>query len=145
MRPRPLGHRRPAGRRRPPRHRLAELVARHGVDRRELLARVTADARASVEAVAASRVLDLPADHRLAFRELGLAIGLRAAAVVAARPPGALGRSLHAPLANLRRHLPLAERTEAFWSDPAPRHGLTWQEHRDIDDVMLASLIAAAG
>jgi hypothetical protein len=127
--------------------RLADLVAHRGVERRDLLSRVLADARASVAAVAADPALHRPADHRLAFRELGLSIGLRAVEALAALPLEELDRPLAVavPLRDLRRHLPLAERIEAFWSDPAHRRGPAWQDHRDIDEVMLAASLTAAG
>ena len=126
--------------------RLAQLVARRGVEQRALLARVLAEARASLDAVAADPVFHRPADHRLAFRELGLSIGLRAVEALAALPEAPdLPATVTVPLRDLRRHLPLAARIEDFWSDPAHRRGPTWQDHRDIDEVMLAASLTAAG
>lgn len=129
--------------------RLARLVADRGVvrdaDGGDLLARVLADSIVSLRAFSRDEPFALPADRRLAFRELGLSIGLRAVEALADLPPGALEEPYAAALADLRRHLPLAERIEASWSDPANRRGPTWQAHRDIDEVMLAASLAAAG
>lgn len=129
--------------------RLARLVADRGVvrdtDGGDLLARVLADSIVSLRAFSRDEPFALPADHRLAFRELGLSIGLRAVEALADLPPGALEEPYAAALADLRRHLPLARRIEVFWSDPARRRGPTWQAHRDIDEVMLAASLAAAG
>ena len=69
--------------------------------------------------------LDGSAHRRLAFRELGLAIGLAAAA----RLPGD-------PFAKVM-HLRTA--IESFWLVPAHRHVPAWTEHADINDVMLAT------
>ena len=69
--------------------------------------------------------LDAPADRRLAFRELGLAIGLAAV-----------------PLASF---LPLRDKIESFWIDPQQRRTTAWEAHADINDVMLATALAPEG
>jgi hypothetical protein len=71
------------------------------------------------------RELRLPAEHRLAFRELGLAIGLAALPADAPR--------------ELEEFRPLEEEIVAFWRDPDHRGTRTWMEHQDINDVMLAT------
>ncbi len=63
---------------------------------------------------------------RLAFRELGLVIGLRAWA-------------RHDPFIH---YLPLADRIEATWLDPASQLPAAWSGHRDINAVMLAAALA---
>lgn len=63
--------------------------------------------------------LRLPANRRLAFRELGLAIGL--------------GEG------------PLADEITAFWREPAHRRAATWTDHEDINDVMLATSLLSRG
>jgi hypothetical protein len=65
----------------------------------------------------------LAAGYRLAFRELGLAIGLAAE-----------------PLANRLR-----DEIVAFWCEPANRRVATWCEHEDINEVMLATALAPDG
>jgi hypothetical protein len=67
----------------------------------------------------------LSADRRLAFRELGLAIGIRAAG------PTEL--------------VPLADEIESFWLNPENRTSRLWREHDDIDEVMLATALAPEG
>ena len=64
-------------------------------------------------------------EARLAFRELGLAIGLRA---WTGRDPFA-------------RYLPLAERIESAWLDPASQLTPGWTQHLDINAVMLAAAL----
>jgi len=81
--------------------------------------------------------LQLPARVRLAFRELGLAIGLAAAGamVASARPcPG---------LDAVRAFLPLRAAIEGFWLAPANRQAPSWLQHQDINDVMLAASLLA--
>lgn len=123
--------------------RLARMVAERGVGRRGLLAKLLADARASLAAFTRTGALSLPAAHRLGFRELGLSIGLRAVE----RLPHWLepGGELAAAAEPLRPYLPLAHEIESFWADPAHRRAATWTEHQDINEVMLATSLAPEG
>ena len=84
--------------------------------------------------------LQLPARYRLAFRELGLAIGLHAVERMQAADPGQ-----RAQLEGLAQYLPLAGDIEAFWLDPAQRRSATWIEHQDINTVMLATSLVPDG
>jgi len=69
-----------------------------------------------------------PAQHRLAFRELGLAVGLAAAERVAAD--------------GFTQSLRVREAILSFWSDPAHCRSAAYTEHQDINDVMLATSLA---
>jgi hypothetical protein len=66
--------------------------------------------------------LRAPAERRLAFRELGLAIGLT-----------------DTPYAALGQHI------VSFWLDPGHRANSTWTEHADINEVMLATCLVPEG
>jgi hypothetical protein len=86
--------------------------------------------------------LALTAGQRLAFRELGLAIGLacldrnewqRSTPVVA----GALRR--------VSAYSPLREAIVGFWSQPQHQSAPSWLGHADINDVMLAASLAPTG
>ena len=81
--------------------------------------------------------LRAPAHRRLAFRELGLAIGL-AAVPRLRRASDALGDQL-------RDLAPLARTIEDFWLRPEQRAATSWQEHGDINDVMLATCLVPDG
>lgn len=72
------------------------------------------------------------ANRRLAFRELGLAIGLGGLAN--------LGRSTA-----LDRFIPLRDDLESFWIRPEHRSAALYLEHRDINDVMLATCLLQSG
>jgi hypothetical protein len=91
-----------------------------------------------------------PSDYRLAFRELGLSIGLRAVQ----RLPGLIegnpklfgkGHPVQAKIKSLMRYLPLCEGIEKFWLDPASAENDTWRAHREINMVMLATSLAPDG
>ncbi|HET7784565.1 MAG TPA: hypothetical protein VFL36_01220 [Myxococcales bacterium] len=81
-----------------------------------------------------------PASGRLAFRELGLSIGLHAAEKLRARELPASTRAL---AGELRPYLPRAGAIESFWL--RRRGGAGWEEHQDINDVMLATSLAPEG
>jgi hypothetical protein len=88
--------------------------------------------------------LQASAAHRLAFRELGLAIGLAALARTqreAARTPG----TRDAPRAVLEAYESVREDIESFWLRPAHRRGASWRDHEDINDVMLATSLLPEG
>jgi hypothetical protein len=79
--------------------------------------------------------LRLPAPRRLAFRELGLAIGLA----------GSAGLEPVRGFEPLARFAPLRSEIESFWCAPAHRAVDSWREHADINDVMLATSLVPSG
>jgi hypothetical protein len=92
----------------------------------------------------------LPAEYRLAFRELGLCTGLRAAERLKAliiQNPGPFDKTplLLSRLEDLMQYAPLREDIEMFWRAPFNRQANTWTEHRDINMVMLATSLAPEG
>jgi hypothetical protein len=91
--------------------------------------------------------LDEGAERRLAFRELGLAIGLEAVAAMrqqatGAREPSRTGRAV---LERLGAYDPVRAKIIAFWLEPENQKARTWTEHRDINEVMLATALAPDG
>lgn len=90
--------------------------------------------------------LERPAAERLAFRELGLAIGLGALDGMLRDMWSVLedrghGPALRARLRALAPRRSLGAALEAFWLEPRHRRAASWVLHRDINDVMLASLL----
>ena len=108
---------------------------------------------AALQGLAASparRLLNLPAKDRLAFRELGMAIGLHALEkmekAVRENQESSVGDA--GVLERIERLLPyaeLGESIEAFWLEPENRKARTWTEHRDINRVMLATSLLPDG
>jgi hypothetical protein len=124
-------------------YRLNAMILGRGVEGGELLERIVAAAEAGLAAYAHGEPLAEPASRRLAFRELGLAIGLHALErmlVPTARPQRVPQR-----LAALARYLPLAARIDDLWCAAANRQGPTWRAHGDINGVMLATSLAPDG
>jgi len=94
--------------------------------------------------------LQLPAEHRLAFRELGLAIGLHAVEQMwqavnsgAGRPYS--GTRVRSQLRALMHFINLRDDIESFWRSPERQRTAAWIEHRDINEVMLATSLAPEG
>jgi hypothetical protein len=102
--------------------------------------------RNGLAALLAGRQLREPTARRLAFRELGLAIGLRALPVIAdaiAKHGSGLASSpvLRRSVDLLLPYEPLSEKIVDFWM-PHARHGdASWQAHHDINEVMLATAL----
>ena len=86
--------------------------------------------------------LQQPAQYRLAFRELGLAIGLQA--IERLNQQHANSPELQHKLRALMRYTDLRKHIENFWLDPANQTD-TWNEHRDINEVMLATSLSPDG
>ncbi len=114
----------------------------------DLLGQLLADSLAGLQYYARSGELQHPAQYRLAFRELGLAIGLHAVQSLwqaALQHEPATAPRTRAALEGLMRYLPLGEEIESFWRNPEHQVGGTWSEHRDINEVMLATSLAPEG
>ena len=112
-----------------------------------LLEEVVAAAVTGLELFTDGPTLQAPAAYRLAFRELGLSIGLHAVVLlrqlVQEHPELLNGRGrLSRQLDVLDRHLPLAGKIETFWLDDDNRAARSWNEHREINMVMLATSLA---
>lgn len=92
----------------------------------------------------------LEARSRLAFRELGLSIGLqgipRIKRLLVAYPEAFVDRSRLKDLVDgFLPVAPLAERIEAFWLQSSSREAASWREHEEINTVMLATSLIPDG
>ena len=94
--------------------------------------------------------LNSPADYRLAFRELGLSIGL---GVVEKLPElternehtFGKGPGLKVQMKALKQYEGLKQVIESFWLQPQYQGAESWIAHRDINMVMLATSLAPDG
>ena len=126
--------------------RVVQLMPRQFPDG-VLLETLLASALEGLPAFLRQGDLRQPPALRLAFRELGLAIGLRGIGLLETRFRSAAASrpSTVALLAELEAAVPLAEAIESFWLDPAQQQSATWSEHRDINEVMLATTLVPEG
>jgi hypothetical protein len=125
--------------------RLAQL--RRGDHQREtrLLEDILQACCNGLAALFVSRYLDQPTTHRLAFRELGLAIGLGALPMIAEAIEGEEGLrdrpGLRRPIELLLSHKPLCGEIVDLWLKHARANDESWDAHRDINEVMLATAL----
>jgi hypothetical protein len=78
------------------------------------------------------------ANQRLAFRECGLSLGLRALEGFRRQ-----SSDVRLELDELDRFMPLADEIESFWKNPEHQRASTLTEHLDINAVTLASSLVA--
>jgi hypothetical protein len=129
--------------------RLQQLMQQGTASNSQLHERLLQAALLGLGHYARSHDPEQPASHRLAFRELGLAIGLhalermhRAMAQDAGIAAGARQRAL---LEELMRYMPLRDDIETFWRNPEHQRTANWMEHQDINAVMLATALVPDG
>jgi hypothetical protein len=130
--------------------RLAQLMISTNLRESDRLVSLLRDAELGLEAFVWSRPLNASADYRLAFRELGLSIGLHAIVkmqrTIEQHPEKFSNQQeLDARLSGLARFLPLNELIESFWLEPINQQSHSWTGHRDINSVMLATSLAPDG
>jgi len=129
---------------------VAQMIVDCDFSAPELLEILQNDSLAGLQSFVRSNLLQLPASHRLAFREFGLSIGLRAVQKLKRSIEGQpkqyqnLAR-LHGSVEDLMDYASLVEDIEAFWLDPANQEADTWKEHQDINMVMLATSLDPDG
>jgi hypothetical protein len=127
--------------------RIAQLMNRGAISNKNLLENVLGSALMGVKAFESSETLAYPAGHRLAFRELGLSIGLAAVEDLAKwiEESPQLEGQLKLRVVELMGYVPLRKKIEQFWMDGKNRGASTWIEHREINMVMLATSLAPGG
>jgi hypothetical protein len=124
--------------------RAAQLIIKDSFENTELLGILLDASLTGLRAYERNNSLTLPAEYRLAFRELGLSIGLRAVAMmhglIEEHPSIFHGKhSVQSQIEALKEYAPLIERIESFWLEASNREADSWAEHRDINGVMLAT------
>ena len=130
--------------------RLTQLIDVYQLQENSRLESLLQDIARSLLAFASNRQhnpLNLPAEYRLAFRELGLAIGLSAIPIMQAeikQHPEAFthGDALNTTLESLYRFYPVRDVIRDFWQQAEHRAASTWLEHADINQVMLATCLS---
>jgi len=126
--------------------RLSQLMHYHKLPLHDIFIKVLDTAGEGLHAFMQSGTLSYPAQYRLAFRELGLSIGLHALERIEsmqnAHPEIFEGDK---QISGMKQYLPLCNVIEAFWLRPEHQQSPVWQEHIDINTVMLATSLAPDG
>ncbi len=131
-------------------YKVAQLIVADSFIRPELLDTVLADALTGLDYFVTKSPLNLPADYRLAFRELGLSIGLKAIERLQGlleHYPGVFEKKplVHSRIQSLKRYARLSELINAFWLESKNRESDSWTDHRNINMVMLATSLSPDG
>lgn len=128
-------------------HKVAQMIATGYFQKHDLLKTMLDSALQGLDIYAGSSILIYPAAYRLAFRELGLAIGMHAVDRMSELIEERKERfgdadTLRIHIKKLLKHRPLIVNIEKFWMDDTNRKADTWIDHLDINMVMLATSLA---
>jgi hypothetical protein len=130
--------------------RVAQLIVTGNLEQAGLLETLLESSLIGLDSFVKENSLKLPAEYRLAFRELGLSIGLWAVEQIQELVEQKIGLlrkkdSLHSLLKNLGRYAELREIIEKFWLEGTNREAGSWIAHHDINRVMLATSLSPDG
>jgi len=131
-------------------YKLAQLILLKGYEETDLLDVLLDSSLVSLQTYVSRAPLKLPARYRLAFRELGLTVGLHAIEkllrLIKQTPHNFYWKyPLHSRIASLMQYTQLSDSIETYWREPSRRQSLEWMMHRDINMVMLATSLAPDG
>lgn len=122
---------------------LAKLISSGKTDRVDLLAEALNAAALSMELSLATGFLELPASMRLAFREAGLSIGVKAAVrlrnLVMECDVLRSDSEVRSIVSDLMGYEWVSAEIEKFWLRPSSMNSPSWKMHKDINMVMLAT------
>ena len=127
--------------------RIAQLM-KDGFTYENLLEVVMESAMIGMGSFVGGNTLRLTADYRLAFRELGISIGLNGVEKLMEwikENPDLFKNPLQQQVEAIREYVPIGETIERFWMDSKNRETCNWTEHREINMVMLATSLAPNG
>jgi hypothetical protein len=130
--------------------RVAQLLAQPAFADGSLLERLLGAALDGLSVFTQQREWRQPASLRLGFRELGLAIGLSAIPLIdriVGEHASGVGRRVKVrdALAGRQEYAGLGAALTSFWLLPDSQRTRTWLEHRDINEVMLATSLLPEG
>jgi hypothetical protein len=131
-------------------YKMAKLIITGSFIRPDLLQAVLNDSLMGLDHFARKSPLKLPAHYRLAFRELGLSIGLQTILRLQRsieQYPVVLKQKqdINSRIRDIVEYMRLSELINEFWLENKNRESETWMEHRAINMVMLATSLSPDG
>jgi hypothetical protein len=131
-------------------YEITKLVFNGYWKRTSLILDLLRASQAGLKAYLKGKPMQLSADYRLGFRELGLSLGLHAVERLGgliSEKPGLFveEKGLHSLIENVLQYVPLIQEIEGFWLEPTNRQSYSWIEHLDINMVMLATTLIPEG
>lgn len=129
--------------------RISQLIITGNLKYANLLETIVSSALIGIKYFELENSLNYPAKYRLAFRELGLAIGLKGVNklfdLIDENKNLSKNSSLKQQVEALIEYLPIGESIEKFWINNENREVESWKEHQEINMVMLATSIIPEG
>ncbi|HML06407.1 MAG TPA: hypothetical protein VK426_11580 [Methanobacterium sp.] len=127
--------------------RIAQIIIKANIDYNNLLELILNSAIIGMNSFVKSNPLRVSPDYRLAFRELGLSIGLEGAKSLQkwhGNNENCFKKNTAVPeiIAALMNYSSLGDAIENFWIQSQNRQFGSWAEHREINMVMLATSLA---
>lgn len=131
-------------------YKLTQLIITEDFEQADLLNVLLDSSLLGLQSYEKKNSLKLPANYRLAFRELGLSVGLHAIEKLL----GLIKQTSHnfnrihrlySRAESLMQYAPLSDIIETYWLEPTNRQTSEWMAHRDINMVMLATSLAPDG
>jgi hypothetical protein len=127
-----------------------QLIASGYFKRTDLLMTLLDSSSQSLNFYSRENSLEFPAEYRLAFRELGLSIGLHAIERLRSlikQHPFLFDDldTLYPQINDLMNYSLLKEQIETFWLKRSNRETRSWKDHGDINMVMLATSLVPDG
>lgn len=131
-------------------YKLAQLIITEDSEQADLLDVLLDSSLLGLQSYERNNSLKLPANYRLAFRELGLSVGLHAiekllGLIKQTSRDFNMKHRLHSRTESLMQYAPLRDIIETYWLEPTNRQTSEWMAHRDINMVMLATSLAPDG
>ena len=128
--------------------RTTQLMVYGTVKLPELLDNILRSTVTSIRSYIETGQLSLSPDYRLAFRELGLSIGLKGLKImeICMKDHPELFTSTHEDLfKQIKNYQNISQDIDNFWLNPLNQKSMNWIEHKDINMVMLATSLCPQG
>ena len=127
--------------------RIAQLIVNGSIDFNVLFEVILNSAQLGLGSFVKSNPLGVPANYRLAFRELGLSIGLKGIRNIQKcfndhSDSFNMNNSIKETTKSIITYLPLGEAIEQFWMQSKNWQFGSWAEHREINMTMLTTSLA---
>lgn len=130
--------------------RLAQLTTEEAAENGDLILDLLISARTGLDRLISSGALEEPAEGRLAFRELGMAIGLRGSAwmmnkITSSGRSSGIWDDILPGFQGLEEYYSTGDDIISFWLNPENQSNAAWQDNLDINSVMLATALEPGG
>jgi len=128
--------------------RTTQLMIYGTINKPEILDDILESTLMGIVSYIGTGQLSLTPDYRLAFRELGLSIGLKGLKIIeiCIKDHPELFTSKHKTLLKqLKNYQYISKDIDEFWLNPINQKSINWKEHQDINTVMLATSLYPEG